>query len=267
MILNAQNSVIELKNGKMDYLRFGNGERVMIFLPGVGDGFVTVKGKAPLVAAWGRSLAKDFTVYMFSRRRNLQKGITNREMAADLHEAMGVLGIKKASVVGVSQGGMISQWLAIDFPDAVENLVLVVTICKQNETVNRVISRWARMAKHENFKRIMIENAEYSYSSKLVNSARLLYGTVGTFRKPESYERFIIQARACLTHDTSELIGTISCPTLILGGTDDKIVSGHASEEIAELLPGSELYMYEGLGHGLYMEAPDFLQRISEFCK
>ena len=59
----------------------------------------------------------------------------------------------------------------------------------------------------------------------------------------------------------------ITCPTLVIGGKEDRIATGEASEEIAELIPGSMLHMYEGLGHGLYEEAPDFLERIMDFCK
>ena len=40
-----------------------------------------------------------------------------------------------------------------------------------------------------------------------------------------------------------------------------------ASRETAERIPGAELVMYEGLSHGLYEEAPDFLDRVAEFCR
>ena len=45
------------------------------------------------------------------------------------------------------------------------------------------------------------------------------------------------------------------------------IVTGEASLELAERIPGSTLYLYEGLGHGLYEEAPDFLGRVAAFCR
>ena len=38
-------------------------------------------------------------------------------------------------------------------------------------------------------------------------------------------------------------------------------------EEIAAQIPGSSLRMYEGLGHGLYEEAPDFLRQVMAFCR
>ena len=48
-------------------------------------------------------------------------------MADDQAAAMQILGIDKASVLGVSQGGMIAQYLAIDHPGMVEKLILAVT--------------------------------------------------------------------------------------------------------------------------------------------
>ena len=74
-------------------------------------------------------------------------------------------------------------------------------------------------------------------------------------------------AQACLIHDAYDELGKIMCPTLIIGGKEDKIVTGEASEEIAKKIDDSKLYMYELLGHGAYEEANDFLDRVMSFCR
>ena len=51
---------------------------------------------------------------------------------------------------------------------------------------------------------------------------------------------------------------------MVIGGKQDKVVGGTASEEIAEKL-GCEYYMYEELGHTVYEEASDFNKRVFEF--
>lgn len=76
----------------------------------------------------------------------------------------------------------------------------------------------------------------------------------------------IIQAQSCATHDTYDLLDRITCPTLVIGGAEDKIVTGSGSVEMAERIPGAQLSMHEGLGHGLYEEAPYFLARVKDFC-
>ena len=266
-MLQAQNCVLNLPTGTVDYIRFGSGRKPLILLPGVGDGLKTVKGMALPFALLYRSLAEHFTVYVFSRRRILSPGMTTRDMAEDLNIAMDALGLPSASVIGVSQGGMIAQWLAIDHPEKVKKLVLIVTLSRPNATIQDVVKRWLRMSDHGDYKGIMLDTAERSYSDKRLKQARLTYRLLGSIGKPRSFKRFRIQAASCATHDAYDLLDHIVCPTLVIGGTEDKIVTGQASVEMAERIPNCKLYMYKGLGHGLYEEAHDFLKRVSDFCR
>ncbi len=90
---------------------------------------------------------------------------------------------------------------------------------------------------------------------------------VSALTKPRDFSRFLTQAESCLTHDAYAALPRIVCPTLVIGGTEDAIVTGQASREIASQIPGCELYLYAGLSHGLYEEAPDFLPRVMDFCR
>ena len=266
-MLNARNGRLSLAGGEMDYIRFGSGDRVMVMIPGVGDGLRTVKGMALPFALMYRRLARDFTVYVFSRRVDLAPGETTRDMARDLNDALAALELSGAAVVGVSQGGMIAQWLAIDHPDRVGRLALVVTLSRPNPTAEAVIEGWLDMAGRGDYRGIMVDTAERSYSPKKLRRERWTYRLLGSVGKPKSFERFVIQARSCLTHDAYAELPRIACPTLVIGGREDRIVSGAASEEIAARIPGCQLYLYDGLGHGLYEEAPDFLERLGGFCR
>lgn len=266
-MLKAKNCHLDLPTGTVDYIRFGSGKRPLIMIPGVGDGLKTVRGMALPFALLYRSLAKDYTVYVFSRRRILSPGMTTWDMAEDLNAAMEALGLYDAALVGVSQGGMICQWLAIDHPDKVGKLVLTVTLSRPNPTVREAIDTWCQMAKKGDYKGIMLDTAERSYSEKRLKQARLEYRLLGSIGKPGSFDRFLIQARSCLTHDAYDELQRITCPTLVIGGRKDRIVTGKASEEMAEKIPGCSLIMYEDLSHGLYEEAPDFLDHVKYFCK
>lgn len=266
-MLNAKNGRLDLGMAKMDYIRFGNGPKTLVMLPGVGDGLQTVKGMALPFAFLYRSLANDFTVYAFSRRIGLAPHTSTRAMAQDVSLAMAKLGLPKACILGVSQGGMIAQWLAIDHPEKVEKLVLVVSLARPNATIQDVIGRWRDMAFRGDYQAIMLDTAERSYSEQRIRQARITYGLLGSIGKPASFKRFLIQAESCITHDAYDQLPRISCPTLVIGGSDDRIVTGAASEELAAQIPNSQLVMYEGLSHGLYEEAPDFLERVATFCR
>ncbi len=267
MFYHAQNGTIKVDNTDMDYIVFGNGNKNLVMIPGLGDGLKTAKGMAIPFALMYHKLAKDYRVYVMSRRNDLPEGFTTKDMARDVHFALEKLGIDKTYLVGVSQGGMISQYVAIDYPEQVEKLILTVTLARQNDTVQKVISDWLDMAKQGDYKSIMIDTAEKSYSENYLKKSRWMYSLLGNVGKPKSFERFLVMAQACVTHDAYDELERITCPTLVVGGKEDKIVTGNASEEIAEKIANSELCMYEGLGHGAYEEARDFLDRVMSFFR
>ena len=139
MLWNAKNGKLKLDDAEMDYIRFGSGPQTLVMLPGLGDGLRTVKGTAVPMAAMYRAFAGDFTVYAFSRKSPLPEGYTTRDMARDQAAAMEDLGIERAHIFGVSMGGMIAQWLAIDHPEKVERLVLAVTSAEPNPILTESI--------------------------------------------------------------------------------------------------------------------------------
>jgi len=262
-----KNGRIIIPSGETDYVRFGCGNRTLIMIPGVGDGLKTVKGMAVPFAFLYRRLAKHFTVYVFSRRNNIQEGVTTRDMADDLNDALEMLEIRESVTVGVSQGGMIAQWLAINHPDKVSSLILVVTMARPNRTVQDTLCAWIEMAERGDYRSILIDTAERSYSEKKKRHAVPMYrflGNIGIGR-PKDFSRFIIQVKSCLTHDSYEALERIACPALVIGGSDDGILSGEASIEVAERIPECRLKMYQGLSHGLHEEAKDFLDQVIEF--
>lgn len=265
MLLNAKNGAVTIGDTEMDYISFGKGRGILIILPGLGDGLTTVKGMAISMAMVYRMYAKDYKVYVFSRKNHLTEGYSTRDMAKDQAAAMKILGITKAKVLGVSQGGMIAQYLAIDYPELVDKLVLTVTLSKQNKDVQAVIENMIKLAEKGNHKELMIDTAEKSYSENYLKKYRLFYPLLGKIGKPKDYSRFLIQAASCVQHNTYEKLENIVCPTLIIGGEDDKIVGVAASIELADKIKDSELFIYKGLGHAVYEEAKDFNNRVMSF--
>jgi len=265
MFYNATNGTLNIGSKTMDYIRFGIGEKNLIILPGLGDGLQTVKGTALPMAVMYRIFAKCYTVYAFSRKNHLPEGYTTRDMARDQAEAMEQLGIQKADIFGVSMGGMIAQHLAIDYPEKVGKLILTVTSARVNPTLTESILEWVSCAKHGDHAALMDSNLKRIYSKHYYRSNKWMIPLVGMLTKPKSYDRFFVQADACLTHNAYEDLCRIKAPTLVIGGEKDMALGGDPSREIAEVIPGAELLMYEQWGHGLYEEAKDFNQVVFDF--
>ena len=89
-----------------------------------------------------------------------------------------------------------------------------------------------------------------------------LLGLVG---KPETYDRFRINAEAILHCDAENRLSDIRCPVLIIGGKKDRIVGPQASLQMHEMIAGSELYMYETIGHAPNDEDKAFYDRVFSY--
>lgn len=257
--------VAEIANGQMEYIRFGRGSRVLVMLPGLGDSLRSLKGTALPVALLYRCFARDFTVYVFSRRQPLSRDCSTREMARDQAEAMEALGIKRADVFGVSMGGMIAQHFAADYPQMVNKLVLAVTSSCPTPVLRESVEEWKACALAGDHTAFMDSNLRRIYSQAYCRKNLWAVPLLGKLTKPKSYERFFIQADACLHHDACGRLGGIHARTLVVGGEQDKVLGGDASREIARRIPDAALFMYPQWGHGLYEEAKDFNRRVLGF--
>lgn len=266
-MLRAKNGTLIIGDTTMDYIRFGTGKRFLVMLPGLGDGLQTVKGTALPMAWMYRMFGKDYTVYMFSRKNPLPEGYTTRDMAKDQAQAMEQLHIQKADIFGVSMGGMIAQHLAIDYPDKVGKLILTVTAARPNPILTESINEWVSCARRGDHTALMDSNVRRIYSEAYYRRSKCMVPLMGKLTKPKSYDRFFVQADACLTHNAYEDLHQIQTPTLVIGGEKDRSLGGDASKEIAERIPGAELRMYEQWGHGLYEEAKDFNQLVFSFLR
>lgn len=260
-----KNGCIKMDNTDMYYVAFGNGKKNLVVLPGLSDGLTTVKGKALLLAGSYKKFFKEFTVYMFSRKNQMPEGYTIEQMADDQVKVMKQLGITQASVLGVSQGGMIAQCMAIRHPEVMDKLILTVTSPWANETVSNAVSSWIEMVKKEDHVSLMVDTAEKMYSSKYLEKNRKFFPILARFTKPKSYDRFLKNAYAILNFDVRNELSKISCPTLILAGDDDNTIGNEAAYELKKGIQNSELFIYEGLGHGAFEEAKDFYERVYEF--
>ncbi len=262
MFWNLKESSVAVGDSKIDYAVFGKGKKPLVIIPGLS--LRDVKGAGAGLALMYRIFAKDFRVYVIDKKSDISEGCTVSDLAKDTADAMRSLEITDACILGVSLGGMIAQEIAIECPELVKKLVLGVTSSRVNETVTAAVSKWIALAEMGDFGGIVKDMTTVMYSDRYVKRYGWLFPILARFAKPKNEERFIRLAKACLTCDTYDRLEKITCPTLVLGGADDKIVTGDASVEIAEKL-GCDIYMYEGLGHSAYDEAADFNTRVMKF--
>lgn len=262
MLYNAKERKIMIHGQPTDYITFGAGAKPLIMIQGLNTR--GIRGAGLSLAYMYRLFAKKYTVYLFDRRADVREGISVRDMACDVAEAMDRLELRAADVIGVSQGGMIAQYLAIDRPDLVSKLVLAVTLSRNNDTLRAVIGHWIELTERGAMKQLVADMAEKMYSEAYIKKYRAFLPLLTAVQKPRDIRRFVLLARACLSCRAYDELDRIRCPVFVIGGRQDKVVGAEASEELAQRL-GCKIYMYEDLGHGAYEEAGDFNEKIYDF--
>ena len=263
----AKNATLSINGKTVDYVTFGTGNQPLVIIPGLGDGLQTVKGMAMPFSITYRILADRYKIYVFSRINELRQGYTTRDMAADVAEAMEVLTITSAYVMGISQGGMIAQWLAADFPERVQKLILAVTTAKPSQLARERIEHWQKLSQSGNFKHLMLDIAQHSYTQKSYQKWRLLYNVMGIFGRIKDKQRIDIQSVSCLKHDSLDFLEKINCPTLIIGAEKDDVLGVDGSFGLHHHIRGSQLIILPGCGHALYEQNKDFQKRVLVFLE
>lgn len=250
---------------EMDCVRFGNGPRPFVILPGLA--VQSVLASADAVAAAYKPFTEDFTVWLFDPRKDLPPGYAVRDMSRDTAAAMRALGLADACVFGASMGGMVAMGIAAEHPGLVQKLVLASTTARMTDARRRPLENWIALAKAGRAEELYLAFGDNLYPPGVFTSIREAFLQAAKTVTARELERFAALAEAVRGFDAAETLGHISCPALVVGSRDDRVFGDGAAAEIASAIHGAELHLYDGHGHALYDTAPDFGARMLEFFR
>ena len=252
---------VKAKDFEMDYVRFGNGSKNFVIIPGLS--VKSVMGSAAAIADAYGMFADGYTVWLFDRRKELPAVYPVKQMADDTAEAMKALGIRDAYIFGASQGGMIALEIAINYPELIKKAVLGSTAAHVDASGGN-LGEWIKKAEAEDIDGLNRSFAEMVYSEGFYQQYKDLILAAGEGTTKEDLARFVILARGTEGFDCRASLSQIRCPVLVLGAGKDRVLGVEGSREIAAAL-GCEIFVYENYGHAVYDEAPDYKERIMNF--
>ena len=252
----------------MDYCRFGAGAGRLLILPGLSVQSVTPQAEA--IARSYQPLTEDYTIWVLDRRSQVPPVYSVKEMARDTAEAVRALGIEKVCVFGASQGGMIALEMAAACPELVQKLILGSTAARMTPERFRTVRHWIDLARAGNAERLYLSFGEAVYPRAVFEQARGQLTSAARTVTEEELKRFGIVAAGMRDFDAAEELKRISCPVLVIGARDDRVLGADASMEIAEAFrdrPDCELQLIDGYGHACYDTAPDYRERMLRFLR
>jgi pimeloyl-ACP methyl ester carboxylesterase len=182
---------------------------------------------------------------------------TIEQMAAEAVDFIDALGHDRVDLFAFSMGGMIAQVIARIHPDLVHKMVIAGTGPAGGEGITKVtriswIDTFRGLLTHQDPKVFLFftrtANGK-SQAKKFID--RLAERTVDRDKKV-SVSTFTRQLKAIKLwgKQAPQDLASITTPTLVVNGDDDKMVPTSNSYDLDRRLPNSKLIVYPDAGHG-----------------
>jgi 3-oxoadipate enol-lactonase len=237
---------------------------------GSGPALLLIMGMSGTALHWGEPflsrLREDFEVIVYDHRgvgesSHLDGEITITQLAEDASGLLSALGIDSAHVLGISMGGMIAQELALAHPEQVRTLALGCTYCggaEGRQASPEVLQRLAEAMMSGDRERALRVGWEINVSAAMAaeEDAYAEFLAIAG-RRAVAVPVVMAQLRACMAHDTSTRLSGLAMPALVIHGTDDQLLPVENGRQIASLIPGARLEIFDDVGHLFFWERPE----------
>ena len=234
---------------------------------GKGQPLILITGFASAQNMWYaqvRAFSKIYRVVTFDNRgfgkSDKPPGpYTTKMLAGDTIALMDHLGIKKAHILGGSMGGMAAQETAIGHPERLDKLILSSTSAGGQPLrdmlfglIEAATPGWSRSRPDlasANLQRFMVAMASRSFNGMLYRVLIMplvkLQAALGRAKVP------VGQLEAMLSHNAMDRLDKIRAPTLVLTGSQDRLMPPHSAEELASRIKGAKLVVIDRGAHAL----------------
>jgi pimeloyl-ACP methyl ester carboxylesterase len=259
---------------QVNVIELGSGPPI-VFIHGLSGSWQNWLEQLPVFAREHRVITFDLPGFGASEMPAQKITISGygRFVAALLDE----LEVGSAAIVGNSMGGFIGMELAIRFPERVERLVLVSAAglsieYLRNERALAVLGTLeSRLAAYSGWLA-----SRSDALARRPGARRLIFGIVA--HRPDRLPGplvaeqvrgsgkpgFLPALDALTDYPIRDRLGEIACPTLIVWGSEDKLVPARDADEFARLIPNSRKVVWPETGHVAMLERPAAFNALLE---
>lgn len=214
---------------------------------------------------------------------------TIKTLASDLMAVVEDAGLEQVVIVGHSVGGMAALQLCSERPDLLSSKIKGLVLC--NSTYRPAVETLAGGAAVARFERVSRRPLDFignrpnyvEYVRKVLRPSDAVFWSVAfaafgphasakqidfTYDMLADTKADVIfdLIKSYRDFDATDSLGDINVPTLVIGGTHDRLTVAHASEHLAETLPKAQLHLLDGCGHMTMLERHrDFNRLVAGF--
>jgi 3-oxoadipate enol-lactonase len=212
-------------------------------------------------------LAHRFRVLLYDLRghgRSVAPGdsYTMPELASDLAALLDHLKISRATLVGLSIGGMIGQVFALEYPDKLSGLVLCSTGSRTEQQAKATIEERINKVRAEGLKSQVPSTLTRWFGAKFIAEAPITMAWVSDLILATSVEGYTGCARALQGLDLTDELSEVRVKTLIIPGEHDLAFPEKISRTIQQRIANSDLILLKGAAHLGNVEQPHLFNEI-----
>jgi pimeloyl-ACP methyl ester carboxylesterase len=158
-------------------------------------------------------------------------------------------------------GGMIAQELAIGYPERVKKLVLGCTFSREDEMGGHTSEYFKGLGVGKNCsddelrrvsaRRVLTTDFSLAFNNRLYSMIVCPLSWVYAILLPTN--GIHAQFEAIVDHDTLDRLYKIEVPTLVITGTQDRIIRPSSTEVIASRIKNAKLVTVDGGPHALFV--------------
>jgi 3-oxoadipate enol-lactonase len=216
---------------------------------------------------FARPLGTDFTLYRYDLPGHGISIVPNAAYTiADLSDQVAAVmekhGVARASVAGISLGGLIAQHLAASRPERVSRLILIDTTPRYTDEMRAMWAERAAMARSKGVV-VVVEallNIWFSASALANETDGVRYVRAALTRC--NGDGYALACEALALADLRGLTPHISAPTLVICGDDDIPSFLDSARWLAGHIPKAELAWIAGARHASVLEKPEEALRL-----
>jgi pimeloyl-ACP methyl ester carboxylesterase len=263
---------VTIHGRRANVIELGSGPPV-VFIHGLSGSWQNWLEQLPVFAREHRVIAFDLPGFGSSEMPEEKISIAGYGRFVDA--LFTALGVDAAAVIGNSMGGFIGAELAIQFPARVERLVLIsaagLTIENQIpgaillalRTVNTQLAGYTGwLASRSEALTRRPRSRDLIFKIVAQNPGKLPGPLVAEQIRGSGKPGFVPALDALTKYPIRDRLGQIACPTLIVWGTNDKLVPARDADEFERLIPNSRKVVWSDTGHVAMLERPAAFNRL-----
>ncbi|MER5301591.1 alpha/beta fold hydrolase [Streptomyces lasiicapitis] len=251
----------------MPHAQAPDGTALHYQLQGSGEPLVLLSGQSNSMRWWDPvvgDFAAAYTVVTVDWRGVGESGrpdtdtYSTRGFADDVAAVLDHAGIGRAHVYGTSMGGRVAQWLAAEYPERVERLVLGCTSpgaphgVERGPEVRRALAQGDPGAARRALMELMYTPGWIAAQEA---AGRTEFHTLGDPSMPAYARRRHLRASA--RHDAWDALPRIAAPTLVVHGGDDTFNPAANAPLLAGRIPDARAQLVPGARHAYFEEFAD----------